>query len=381
LVSTPTSSPVGLVLWENLPPNQVDQLKADLIAFQQQFPQIIIQTQHYDTVETLAAAINADRVDYDLILGPGTLLSPLQQAGKLQPMENFFPPSFLDGFSSPTLVGATHAQKIWGLPDSAGFHLLLFYNLNLVEQPPTTITDLSKQALSLQEGTVWGLGVNSYDPVWLLPWLWAYGGWLVDSDGRPTLNSPAMVQALTLHLSWQQGQTAIAPLQDYQGVQQQFFNGQLAMIIDGEWLIGALQQNANMPWGVSLLPAIPAAEQGPGPLILARYWAIGNQTTGAKAEAAAAVLDFMTRPERQLAWAKTFGGLPTRRAALIDPQIVTDPVMRINAQQLQNGRGVPLGVNLNAILDAMRQPLAQMLLGDLTPTEAAQQMQQQATTP
>ncbi len=132
---------------------------------------------------------------------------------------------------------------------------------------------------------------------------------------------------------------------------------------------------------MALLPNIKVtdqAEQTPGPLILGRYWAVGAETSGPRAEAAIAFLEFITRPERQLTWTQTFGLLPSQRNALTDAQILTDPALRISARQLQTGRGAPLTTNLNRLLDAMRSPLAQMLAGTLTPAEAAALMQENA---
>jgi hypothetical protein len=42
---------------------------------------------------------------------------------------------------------------------------------------------------------------------------------------------------------------------------------------------------------------------------------------------------------------------------------------------MQAGRTVPLGVNANTILDAMREPLRGVINGELTPQEAAEMMQ------
>jgi ABC-type glycerol-3-phosphate transport system substrate-binding protein len=89
----------------------------------------------------------------------------------------------------------------------------------------------------------------------------------------------------------------------------------------------------------------------------------------------AAFLEHITGPERQLNWTTQFGLLPTRRQALDDPLIANDPALRVSAAQLRAGRVVPLGVNANTILDAMREPLQGMLDGELTPEEAAEAMQ------
>jgi hypothetical protein len=70
--------------------------------------------------------------------------------------------------------------------------------------------------------------------------------------------------------------------------------------------------------------------------------------------------------------------LPTRREALDDPLIVNDSALRLSAEQMLAGRTVPLGVNADALLNAMREPLRQALSGELTPEQAAEMMQENA---
>lgn len=375
VAATPSPETSRLVLWESLPPAQADQLAADVAAFNRIFPHITIELQHYDTPATLVAAVQAGRVDYDLILGAAPLLAQLQQAGKLQPLTALFPPTFWDGFINAALTGAGWNEEIWGVPDEAGFHLLLFYNTDWVASPPATTGAMAKLAQELTGNARQGLVMNSADPLWLIPWLGGYGGWITDDQGQPTLNSPAMIEALTLYQSWQNGAV------DYTQAREAFTGGRAAMLIDGNWAIDELPAETAINWQVAPLPALDPGGQSPVPLVLARYWAVGADTTGGRAESAIAFLEFIVTPERQLAWTEQFGLLPSRRDALASPQILTNSTLRISAQQLQAGRGVPLGVDTNALLDAMREPLQQVLAGELQPATAAELMQAQAPSP
>ncbi|MFQ5576472.1 MAG: extracellular solute-binding protein [Anaerolineae bacterium] len=375
--ATPTPVTTRLLLWHNLPPAQAAQLAADVAAFERQHPAAVVELHPYDDPQTLAAAIIEGRVDYDVLLGPAPLLAPLQQAGRLQPVSELFPAGFLDGFAGVTLTGAARDGQLWGLPDTAGFHLLLYFNKELLEAPPATTDELAELAAALTGGAQWGLALNSFDPLWLLPWLTGYGGQPTGPTGAPTLNSAAMVEALTLHRDWLAGEAGIAPPVSYVEARDLFNNGQAAMLIDGEWAIAELAAEAQIPWGVAPLPAVGSDAQPAAPLVLGRYWAVGAETEGRRAEAAIAFLEFITRAERQLAWTAKFGLLPTRRDALANPQILTDPVLRVSAGQMQAGSSVPLGIDVDALLDAMRAPLRQLLNGELSPEEAAQLMQAQ----
>jgi multiple sugar transport system substrate-binding protein len=186
-----------------------------------------------------------------------------------------------------------------------------------------------------------------------------------------------MESALALYLAWQDRAEGVAPIKTYDQVRDQFLAGNIGMMIDGEWAIAELERANRIDWGVASLPSVnvEAGAQPAAPLILGRYWAISRSVTGDQAVAAAAFLEFITEPERQLTWATTFNLLPTRREALDSPTIVNDPVWRVNAAQMRAGRSLPLGTNANFLLDAMREPLRAAIEEALPPAEAKERMQ------
>ncbi|UCC88839.1 MAG: extracellular solute-binding protein, partial [Anaerolineales bacterium] len=191
---TPTPTPVSvrLVLWENLPPAQSSTLNADAGAFEAAYPNYTLDIQHYDEAQALLDAIVDERVEFHLALGNAFLASALQARDTLEPIDEGLPRELLESFAQPTLAGATRDGHLWGLPDTAGLHLLLFYNRDLVARPPANTEELHSLAESFTSDGQWGLALNSYDPLWVVPWMWAYGGWLTNSDGKPELNTPPM---------------------------------------------------------------------------------------------------------------------------------------------------------------------------------------------
>ncbi len=373
---TATPAPVRLVLWENLPPAQANALAADVDAFEEDHPNISLDVQHYDDTQALIEAIVSERVDFQLSLGDASLASGLQDSGTLDALDEGFPQEFLASFASSALTGATRDGLVWGLPDTAGLHLLLFYNRDLVALPPTNSKELYAVAETFTDDGRWGLAMNSYDPLWVVPWLWAYGGWLTDSDGNPSLNTPPMINALTLYLSWHGRLTGVAPVATYVEARELFEAGQVAMLIDGAWAIGELSQIEAVNWAVAPLPVVGETQQPAAPLVLGRYWLMRSGLPGTERDAALDFLTFITTPERQLEWTDQFGVLPTRLEALKDPAILNDPLLSVSAQQMQAGQGLSLGVDANRILDAMREPLRAVLEGDMVPEEAARAMQQ-----
>lgn len=375
---TPTLPVTALAVWENLSEAQSEALAADVAAFEAEFPHYQVTVEQYTGAENFMAPLLAGETQFDLVLASPVLLSSLWFGQQLAPMSDFFSAAFMDQFASITLDGASRENQVWGLPDTAGFHLLLFYNQDLVDRPPASTDELQELGLELTGPNRWGLAVNSYDPLWLVPWLTAYGGWLTGPDGEPALDTEAMVEALSLFAGWHNGQEPIAPAATYEEARGHFLAGRAAMLIDGEWAITELAQAGNINWAVARLPGVGgAADSRPAaPLVLGRFWAIGRNTTGDRALAAAEFVEFMTRPERQLAWTRRFGLLPTQRAALDDPSIIGNPTLRTSVEQFRAGRAAPLGTRTNFLLNAMREPLQGLIEGRLTPAQAAEAMQQ-----
>lgn len=370
---TDTPTPTDITVWADLPPLQLQQLQADVEDFQAAFPEYRVALQTYTGPENFMGALAAGQQSFDVVLASPVLLGSLLAASRAAPMSDFFPPSFLDSFAAVAQAGAAQNGQLWGLPETAGFHLLLFYNRELVDTPPATTDELLKLGQSLTGDSQWGLVVNSFDPLWVIPWLPQTGG-LVDDSGAPALNSAEMVAALELFRRWH---AKIAPTTTYEEAKKLFLKGDAAMMIDGDWAVGQLASVRDVDWGVALLPDLSGTEgdRPAAPLVLAKYWAVNPDVSGRQAQAVSTFLEFVTTPERQMAWAAKFGQMPTRREALSAPLIVNDAVRRTSAAQMRAGQTLPPGINANALLDAMRDPLQAMLAGDLTPQEAAAQMQ------
>jgi ABC-type glycerol-3-phosphate transport system substrate-binding protein len=363
-----------------LPQAQAQALAEDVKAFAAKNPYYQVNLKHYQNPTDFMTPLLAGELEFDLVLAPPVLLGSLWAANQLVPMSDFFSANFMDNFAAVTLQGASQDGRVWGLPDTAGFHLLLFYNRDLINSPPITTEALIKLAQYQGQNPRPILGLNSYDPLWLTPWLAASGGWLTNEKGQPTLNTPVMTDTLKLYLDWHNPAAGLAAPATYDEVRVRFLSGDLPLVIDGEWAIGELGRAGQLNWGIAPLPRLAreGQEQPAAPLVLARYWAVNRAVSGDRALATAALLDYLTRPERQLAQTTRFGLLPTRRQALDDPAISNDPILRVNAAQMLAGRMLPLGVNPDALLNALREPLRQMLAGQLTPAEAAEAMQRNA---
>jgi ABC-type glycerol-3-phosphate transport system substrate-binding protein len=371
-MATATPPPPELVVWESLPPGQGDYLEQLGEAFEATQPGLAVNFQHYEEPESLVKAVSGQTIDIDLALGPASMVEGLRAAGLIEPLDELLPDSFLDGIVASAASGARCDGHLWGVPDTAGFHLLLYYNPDLLKSPPADTDELLLRTKKLTGEGRYGLVMNAEDPLWLFPWVAGYGGWPVDDEGRPALDTPEMVEALKFMRELRKA--GMPADMDFRAAQETFLAGEAAMLIDGEWAAAVLRQG-DIPWGVGRLPTVSETGLVAAPLVAARYWVLVADGPGAQRDVALALLSFLAAPEQQLGWTESFGLLPTQRNALADPLIRNDPFLRISAAGMQAGRGVPPGSDLFLIFQAMREPQAACLQGKMEPEEAAAAMQ------
>jgi arabinogalactan oligomer/maltooligosaccharide transport system substrate-binding protein len=370
--------PSHLVLWEGFDPAQGEWLKREITTFQEANPSITVEILHYASGEELIERARRGEADFDLALGHAALVESLWAEGLIRPVGDVFEGNFLDGFAQPSVEGVSRGDEIWGVPFSAGLHLLLYYNRELVEEPPQDTAILIAMAQELTSGERYGLAMNYRDPLWLVPWLSGFGGWLVDEDGQPTLDTAAMVEALRfLHdLKFEYG--VLPPEADYDLADGLFREGKAALLVNGHWALADYQGMEDLEWGVALLPTVTETGLAPSPLVMGQYLVIGSVVSEQKLEALRLLAEYMTSSQRQLEWMRQSDTLPTNKAVLDDESIPSDPLWKVSVAQLLAGRGASLGSNPTTLLEAMREPLEAVMANQMTPTEAAQQMQERA---
>lgn len=196
------------------------------------------------------------------------------------------------------------------------------------------------------------------------------------------VSSPSIHQrwlrALGLYRDWHHPRRGIAPLTTHHTARRMFMEGQAAMLVDGDWALGELEQEPTLDWAAATLPMVDTPDCTATPLVAGRFWMVRRNLLLAVQRAAADWLRYVFAPERQVRWALCFDVLPTHREALQDIRILSDPHLRVSVQQMQVGRALPLGIDANYVLEAMRDPLRAVLDGNIIPDEAAWAMQQNA---
>jgi len=313
------------------------------------------------------------------VRAPGEFAGPFGELQIVKALDEIFATEFFDGFLSGALAGATLRSKVWGLPDNYGGHLMLLYNKSLVAQVPLDTDAWIVQLKTLTDATTgqYGLVFDTTESYWLIPWLAGFGGWPLDVQDKPALATAEMVEALWFLVDLKAEHRVMPDKVDYQMAFDLFGQGKAAYVIDGVWNLDRYE-GLDVEVGIAMLPRVSQTRLLPGPMATGRYWYIANELDGARLDAAARFVEFMTSAQTQEQWLAKMQRLPSSKEVLGGPAVVSDPVLAPVAEQLRLARAVPPALEMTCVWRSMDTYFAKVMAGEMTADEAAPAMQEMA---
>ncbi|MDI6807572.1 MAG: extracellular solute-binding protein [Candidatus Eisenbacteria bacterium] len=371
----------AIVIWEQMDPAERTILDEVLREYEAKNPTIKLSHLNYNTEEvrnqfqTHALAGGGPQ----LVYGPSDQVGPFSALGIIKPLEEIFGSEFFSKFVPASLD--TLNGHIYAVPDQVGNHLFLIYNKKLVKKPPHTSDELISIAKKLtidrnSDGTPdqYGLAFDSTEPFWLVPFLGGFGGWIMDRQENPTLDTPAMVNALAFMKDLRMKYKVLPRECNYQLMDTLFKEGKAAMIINGPWSLGGYM-SAGMEIGVAKIPKISETGLWPAPMISARGYSINENVKGNTLKQVKKLVEYLTSPEVELRFAKGLSILPSRKEAYDDPFVKESELLRNSGEQVQVGHRMPVIPEMRAIWDSMGPFTQKTMSGAVTPEQAAKKMQ------
>jgi maltose-binding protein MalE len=364
-----------IVIWEQMDPEERVRFEANLDAFRLAHPGVVIEHTPYETeqLRTQFQTAASGGGGPDLVFGPSDQVGPLSLLKTIQPLDQTLPAGFFDRFIPSSLD--TLDGHIWAAPDQVGNHLLLCFNRKLVPEAPTTAAEFVAVARKLSRDGVYGFAMNVTEPYWLVPFLGGYGGWIMDAQASPTLDSPAMAQALAFVKSLRD-QRLMPQESDYQIAETLFKEGKAAMIVNGPWSWSAYRK-AGVDLGIAPIFRLPGGGWAQ-PMVASKGYSISVNVTREKLPLVTELLTFLTSPEAELRSVRELAILPSHRDAYRDSTLLQDPYLAVSITAIEKGRRMPVVPEMRVIWDAMRPEMQNVMNGDKTPAQAAKDMQKAA---
>lgn len=370
----PGKKPAGeIVIWCQMDPQERGRFERNVAAYEAAHPGTRVQVVPYDTenlrqqFQTAAAGGGGPH----LIFGPSDQVGPLSLLELIRPLDQTMPAGFFDRFVPQALD--TLGGHVWQAPDQVGNHLMLVYNRALVSSPPETNEEFLALAKKLTHGGQYGLVMEATEPYWLAPFLAGFGGWVMDADHRPTLDTPAMRSALAYLADLKNRRKLMPRESNYQNAHTLFQEGKAAMIINGPWS-WADYRKSGIDIGIAPLWTLPGGGRAT-PMIASKGYSINVNCPEAELQGVIDFVTYCTSPEAELLAADTLGILPSHREAWADPRIQGDPILQASQRGFELGRRMPVVPEMRVLWDVMRPGLQAVMNGSKSPEAAAREMQ------
>lgn len=315
----------------------------------------------------------------DLVYGPADNVALFARTRVIRPWDEVVGPRFLGSFTDEGVV--RWEGRPWLVADQIGNQLMLVYDRRTVSEAPRTLGDLVALGgrLTLRSGgrvERYALTWNYAEPYFFIPFLTGFGGWIMDEQGRPTLDTPETRKALQFILDLRDRHGIIPRYEDYTSASRAFAEGRAAMIIDGPWSWAAYGVPSESM--LALLPVNESTGLRCRPIVAAKGYSLNVNTPRSKFAAVQRVLDYLTGAEIQSAMAAQLYTTPTLESVLFSAAFSDNPVLQLAREQAKYSVPMPVDPRLRFIWDAMREPCRRVFTEGLPPAEAARLMQSEA---
>ncbi|MBV9009767.1 MAG: extracellular solute-binding protein [Verrucomicrobia bacterium] len=374
---------VHIRIWHQKIAGERDLFNEEIGEFNAHHPDVVVEALYKENEELrnlfVIAAVAGQGPD--VVYGPADNIGVMVTTKTILPLEKIFAESFFARFSAGGVIQWQGSR--WLVADQIGNHLTLIYNTTLVSRPPETLDELiamgrllTKHASHDRKIEQYGLTWNYREPFFFIPFLTGFGGWVMDKDARPTLDTPEMVRALQFVIDLRDKYQIIPKEGDYDVADMLFKENRTAMIINGPWSWSSY----HVPDRAKVAPLPKNTETGYWcePMVSAKGYSVNAAAAGRKLPAIRELIDFLTSDEVQRKMAAELSTSPVSLAAIDSPEVRQNPTLIASMAQIEHGRAMPIVPQMRAIWEAMRGPYQLLMNGAITPQEAARRMQREA---
>jgi arabinogalactan oligomer/maltooligosaccharide transport system substrate-binding protein len=377
--STGSQKAVTLTFWQTMNDQETVTLKSLVSQFEAKYPDIKIDMvtvpfdQHGQKFTTAAQAGQAPDI---MRADTAPDVQGWAAQGLLTDLTSYVSTADKKDFVQAALKGAMYQNKIYAIPQTVDA-LALFYNKKMlvskgIKNPPLTMAKLVQACQKFPAGQGIALRGDSY---WITPWIWGYGGGLVDMNKKQILvASKRSIAGWTAYNSLFHNKCAFPDkdyANDYGNVMTAFKNGQVAMIVNGPWstadvLSGPAFKSSNN-FQVAVLPKGPTGKQG-SPIGGASFVVSRNSKNPKEAYT---FIQWLTSAAQQATFATKNNLLPSHVSAYKDPTVRKNRIIVQFLSQLQKATDRTAGTQGAQLFTDFTPAMQDMLSGKSTPAKAA----------
>ena len=263
----------------------------------------------------------------------------VEAGNTIEPIDFFLDDATTGRFLPTTLQAMTYRGAVYGLPLNYKV-ITMIYNKKLVTKPPATSAELVATAKRLTDRATgrFGLAYHYADFYYHAALMNAFGGGVFGTGARPTLNSPANLEAVEQLLRWLDVDQILPHEPSVALITALFNGGKAAMVFSGPWFLGEI--DPALSYGLAPLPRIDAAggqPMRPWMTVEGVYIAAPSKNKDAAYDLALYLTDLQAAKTLALEGRQT----PANQAVYRDPQVAADPVLKAFRQQVEVALPMP----------------------------------------
>jgi arabinogalactan oligomer/maltooligosaccharide transport system substrate-binding protein len=278
-------------------------------------------------------------------------------------------------FVQAAYKGAVYNGKAYAVPQTVDA-LALFYNKSMfkakgLSRPPATLAQLQQYCNKF--GAQKGIALRG-DSYWLQPWIWGYGGGLVNMQKKQILiAAKPSIAGWAAYNSLFHSKCAFPDkdfANDYNNVMTAFKNGQVAMIVNGPWstadVLSGPQFKSSGNFQVAVLPKGPGGQGSP---IGGASFVISRNSKHAKE--AYTFISWLTAPAQEAVFATENNLLPSHVSAYKLPSVKKNRIIVQFLAQMQKATDRTAGTQGGQLYTDFTPAFQKMLSNKSTPAKAA----------
>lgn len=356
-------------------------LQRQLARFMQIHPEVRAEELFKETEELRSGFIIAALAGQgpEIVYGPSDQVGPFELMNIILPLETIFDSTWQSQYDPRALTW--YKGHLYQVADKLGNHLTLVYNKKLVPDPPSNEQELIEIGKSVTadlngDGRIdrYGLTWNYTEPFFFIPFMTGFGGWIMDAEGRPTLDSRGTIDGLKFIKELRDVYKIIPNEADYNIADILFKDGNAGMIVNGDWSWAGYQK-AGLDIGVAPLPEITSTGLWCGTMVSPKGFSLNVNVSDEKKKWAVELIRFLMMPENQLESTRELYTMPTHNDVRRSDFVYNNEILRNSQIAIDHGRPMPVVPELRAIWDAMRPSYQAVLAGTKTAEQAARDMQ------
>jgi maltose-binding protein MalE len=279
-----------IVLWHSYNSAERDGLALSVAKWNDQHPEHLVElvaVPHAGFGDKLTSAIPNGNGP-DLFIYAQDRVGGWVDNGIVEPIEFWLDDARLDRFTADAIGPLGYKGSLWAMPVALK-SLALFYRTDLVTQAPTTTQALIDLGPAMRERDGYALVYSNADLYGHAPWLYGFGGRILDDKGQLAVVSAEAAQAMAFAKRLVDQHVTPAKA-EANNVSQMFNSGRAATVVSGPWFLGEI--DAGVPWGVTSLPTVTETGKPAAP-----FRTVEGVFMSARArdkDTAFAVMDFLT---------------------------------------------------------------------------------------